>query len=100
MYWSTVKLINLAAFRSIISGNRFSNLLTFIHAADDNDPAAVTDPAPELGAVSPHPPLLLARWQTLYHPNREVSIDETLVPFKGRTKLLQYIPSKPHQWGI
>ena len=56
MYWSTIKLINLAAFRSIMSRSRFSNLLTFIHAADDNDPAAVTDPAPELGAVSPPPP--------------------------------------------
>ena len=36
----------------------------------------------------------------MYTPCREVSIDECLVPFKGRSKHLQYIPSKPHKWGI
>ena len=36
----------------------------------------------------------------MYTPCREVSVDECLVPFKGRSKHLQYIPSKPHKWGI
>ena len=44
--------------------------------------------------------MLIQRWQNSYRPHREISVDETLVPFKGRTKLLQYIPSKPHKWGI
>jgi hypothetical protein len=30
---------------------------------------------------------------------QELCIDEQLVPFKGRSQLKQYIPSKPHKWG-
>lgn len=44
--------------------------------------------------------MLVNKWQAAYKPKKEISIDETLIPFKGRTKLLQYIPNKPHKWGI
>ena len=40
-----------------------------------------------------------SKWQSTYNMDREMSVDETLILFKGRTKLLNYIPSKPHQWG-
>ncbi|KRY02696.1 hypothetical protein T12_7592, partial [Trichinella patagoniensis] len=28
------------------------------------------------------------------------SIDEEIIPYKGRNKLKQYIPKKPKKWGI
>jgi len=28
-----------------------------------------------------------------------LSIDEQMVPFKGRSSLKQYLPKKPHKWG-
>jgi len=28
-----------------------------------------------------------------------LSIDEQIVPFKGRHGLMQYLPKKPHKWG-
>ena len=30
---------------------------------------------------------------------QELCFDEQLVPFKGKSQLKQYIPSKPHKWG-
>ena len=27
-------------------------------------------------------------------------MDETLIPFKGKTQILQYIPNKPYKWGL
>lgn len=34
------------------------------------------------------------------HPNETMTIDEQLVPFRGRCKFIQYIPSKPGKYGI
>ena len=35
-----------------------------------------------------------------YHPNRELSIDEAMIPFKGRSSMKQHIPLKPVKRGF
>ena len=40
------------------------------------------------------------RFQALYNPHREVSVDEAMIPFKGRSTLKQYMPQKPVKRGI
>ena len=37
---------------------------------------------------------------TLYHPHKEVSIDEAMIPFKGRSSMKQYLPKKPVKRGF
>lgn len=32
-------------------------------------------------------------------PEERQSIDEQIIPFKGRSPLKQYMKSKPHKWG-
>ncbi|KAM4025402.1 piggyBac transposable element-derived protein 4-like isoform 1-T1 [Anomaloglossus baeobatrachus] len=36
----------------------------------------------------------------LYNPSTNVTVDEQLVPFRGRCKFIQYMPSKPAKYGI
>ncbi|XP_076331734.1 uncharacterized protein LOC143236927 [Tachypleus tridentatus] len=36
----------------------------------------------------------------VYAPQRELSIDESIIKFKGRVHLGQYLLSKPTRWGI
>ncbi|KAK7121548.1 hypothetical protein R3I93_022589 [Phoxinus phoxinus] len=36
----------------------------------------------------------------MYNPGREVTVDECLVPFRGRCSFKQYMPSKPARYGI
>ena len=36
----------------------------------------------------------------MYDPGKEVSIDEAMIPFKGRSSLKQYMPLKPVKRGI
>ena len=43
---------------------------------------------------------LLKSFQKAYHPGREVSIDESMIGFKGRLSFLQYMPKKPTKWGM
>lgn len=33
-------------------------------------------------------------------PGRDLSVDESMVAHKGRTKHLQYMPAKPTKWGL
>ena len=37
---------------------------------------------------------------SVYKPNRDMSVDEAMIPFKGRSSLKQYMPKKPIKRGI
>jgi len=45
-------------------------------------------------------PILLEKFRMCVTPGKFISIDETLVGFKGRLSFLQYIPSKRSRFGI
>ncbi|XP_025754432.1 piggyBac transposable element-derived protein 4-like [Oreochromis niloticus] len=38
--------------------------------------------------------------ELLFNPDRDICIDEQLVPFRGRCKFKQYIPTKPAKYGL
>ena len=44
--------------------------------------------------------LLLHQFQALYEVNGFVSVDESMVKYKGRLVFRQYLPMKPVKWGI
>ncbi len=43
---------------------------------------------------------MVQHWQSEHYPDRKISIDETIIPFKGRTGIKVYKPNKPHKWGL
>ena len=43
---------------------------------------------------------LLAQFQALYEVDGNVSVDESMIKFKGRLSFRQYLPMKPTKWGI
>ena len=36
----------------------------------------------------------------MYNPNCECSIDEAMIPYKGRSSLKQFLPNKPIKHGM
>jgi hypothetical protein len=101
MYWSTDELISLKSLCLYMTRDRFYNIMSFFHANDNSREPPRDDANYDAGyKVARIADLLLRKWKSGYKPKRELSVDETLIPFKGRTKLLQYIPNKPHKWGI
>ena len=44
--------------------------------------------------------LLTPAFEDNYTLGQNITIDESMIPFNGRHKYKQYIPSKPHAWGI
>jgi hypothetical protein len=100
LYWTTDFLLE-QKMKTIMARDRFYNILAFLHVANNSLDLPRDDPHHDFSyKIRNIAEKLITNWQTFYYPKREVSVDETLVPFKGRTKILQYIPSKPHKWGL
>ena len=76
--------------------NRFEQLLANLHFADN----ASFDGSDRLYKISPFIALFNAACERIYKPGRDICIDESLVPFRGRIVFRQYIPNKRHRYGI
>ena len=60
----------------------------------DNETSESSD---RLAKIQPLIDMLQKNFQSLFHPEEDVVIDETLVPWRGRLTFRQYIPNKTFQ---
>ena len=44
--------------------------------------------------------LIVPLFESEYNTQENVSIDEAMIPFKGRLRFKQYMKDKPTKWGI
>lgn len=93
-------LINIPMFSDIMRRNRFQNLVRYLHC--NNNENAVPrcrhghDPAHKIRLVLD---LINNTFSHHYGLGRDVIIDESIVGFKGRNSLVQYMPAKKaHRW--
>jgi len=84
----------------IIARNRFQKLLTVFHFVDNFSMADEMKAGDRLWKLRPW--LEAFRQNCLkVTPEEENSIDEMMVPYKGRTSgIKQYMRGKPHAWGF
>jgi len=95
-YWSTDPVIATPIFNSTMPRDRFELLLRFWHF-NDNESAVDGDRLSKLREICN---ALLERFQALYTPGKEISIDESMVLWRGRLIFRQYIPGKRHKYGV
>ncbi|KAJ7993964.1 hypothetical protein DPEC_G00260590 [Dallia pectoralis] len=74
----------------------YSSLLRF----DDRETRPARRAIDKLAAVRELWDEWSARLPSLYNPGPDVTVDEQLVPFRGRCPFRQYMPSKPARYGI
>ncbi len=100
MYWSNCWLLNLG-MKSVISRDRFLLILRFLHCADNDEAAPRGDPGYDrIFKIRGLVDTVVSSWQEQFYPRREITGDETIIPFKGTTTLKGYNPQKPHKWGL
>jgi hypothetical protein len=101
MYWSGAPFTRTPFFGVYMSRDRFTAILSNLHVNDDTD----NPPYPEAG----HDPLAKIRnfiqmmdrnFLHVYKPERDISIDEGSMPWKGRLRFKQYNPSKPARFHV
>ena len=81
-----------------MSRDRFLNILSFLHVVNNDDARPREHPNHDKAfKIRSLIDILVPLWQRHYKPNKEISIDESMIPFKGRTSLMQYMPAKPNK---
>ena len=100
-FWSSDPILQHQWFPSIMSRDRFKQILRYFHCADSNGyvPRGEEghDPLYKLREIID---ILTDRFKLCYNPGRELSIDESMIGTKCRVPFLQYMPKKPTKWGI
>ena len=100
-YWSTDPVLSSPFFTSVMSRTRFLQILRYLHFADNNlAPPHDSEEHNKLYKIQPFLNLVIARFQEVYSPDRQLAVDETLIKFKGKLHFRQFIPIKPGRFGI
>lgn len=94
-YWSRRDIYSNKVC-NVMSRNRFQILLSMWHFHDNDDLEDTT----KLRKISHFLDKLKLRFQAIVVPDKNICIDETLVPFRGRLAFRQYIKNKRHKFGI
>ncbi|KAM9296217.1 piggyBac transposable element-derived protein 4-like [Gastrophryne carolinensis] len=100
-YWDTQSILATPLFPAIMSRNRYEILLRFLHFNDNTTAIPRGQPGHDrLHKLRPLINSLSERFAEVYTPSQNLSIDESLLLFKGRIIFRQYIPSKRARYGI
>ena len=83
-------------FGSVFSRNCFEQIFWLLHVSKD-DPNYSGE---KINKVNDVLEILICNFQQSSAPGRNVSVDETMVGFRGRFAAKQYMPSKPNKYGM
>lgn len=101
MYWSTDAFLQTPIYAKTMSRDRFTQIMRYLHFSDSEQeplPGAQNfDPLYKVKLLVDH---FNACFKHEYNPRRNVTIDECIIPFKGRVQFCQYMPNKPNKWGV
>ena len=90
-YWSTNFRVPQVA--DTMTVNHFEDLKRVLHFSDNS-----VGGGDKIKKIRPLVEQLRDRYKTV-GMEENLSVDEQIVPFKGRSCLRQYNPKKPHKWG-
>lgn len=95
-------LTHTPGFRQLFTKNKYFLLKSFLHFNNNiNQMPKGTDGYDPLYKVRPIIDMTKNTYLNHFEPGEALSVDETMVKFKGRLSFKQYLPSKPStKWGI
>ena len=102
LYWQImVPLIKTDGISNIMSRVRFQQIFIFLHLADSaGQVPAGEDGHDKLYEIRSFMDLLTQQFFDIYTPTEYVTIDEAMIPYKGRLGFKKYMKDKPTKWVI
>jgi len=95
LYWEPTDDVHNAAISNAMTRNRFEDMMSCVHVAD-NENLADGD---RFAKVRPLFTALNAKFLDSFPRQKNISIDESMIPYYGRHSLKQYIRGKPIRFG-
>ncbi|XP_068225149.1 piggyBac transposable element-derived protein 4-like [Palaemon carinicauda] len=89
-------LTETPGFSNIMSRDRYEIFRSCLHFADNS----VDGNDDRLYKIKPILDMVKDLYSKYYVSGRDLSVDESMVKFKGRLFFKQYMPKKPTKWGI
>ena len=100
-YWSTDDRLGVPGIAKIMPKHRYKKINQYLHLVNNENNAPRGHPQYDpFFKVSPVVSLMSRTFHQSYKPHREITVDEAMVPYKGRHHCKQYVPSKPNKWGF
>lgn len=99
-YWSRRQSISTPFINDIMSYKRFQILMKFLHFSNNETFDPSTHPHPRIKKIYEVFQIICRRFQAIYVPETNITIDESLIPYKGRLGYKQYIPTKRARFGV
>ncbi|XP_035208655.1 piggyBac transposable element-derived protein 4-like [Stegodyphus dumicola] len=99
-YWRSTALLHGDYIANIMPVNRFSWILGNFHINDNClQPKRGEANFDKLYKIRPLLNHLSERFMAVFNPNETQAVDESMIRFKGRSSLKQYMPKKPIKRG-
>lgn len=99
-YWSSSEIFHDNYISKAMNVKRFAWILSHLHLNDNSlQPKKGDVLFDKLYKLRPLLQHLSERFLSVFHPSEYQSIDESMVKFKGRSSLKQYMPKKPIKRG-
>ena len=92
--WKTSWVSQIPFFSKVMVRDRFQEIFWMLHVGA---PGVIEK---RIDKVKPLLDVLLPRFQQLWVPSQNLTVDETMVGFRGRLSCIQYMPQKPTKWGM
>lgn len=100
-YWSSAPDFHDSYICDLMTVNRFGWILSHIHFNDNTlQPKRQDDNYDRLYKIRPVIDSLSQSYKKYYSPKQKLVVDESMVKFKGRSSLKQYIKNKPIKRGF
>ena len=100
-YWKKDEIYHYAPIASRISRDRFFEVHRYLHFCDNSSLAPPGSPEyDKVGKIKPIINMLSTAFYEVFRPQKNLSVDEAMIPFKGHSSLKQYMPLKPIKRGI
>lgn len=100
LFWSKNPLLMTPFFLQAMSHRRFKQIKQFLHFSNNNEYNPRTHPNPKLNKIWPILINLKEKFKSSVTPERDITVDESLLMFKGRLSWKQFIPLKRARFGI
>ena len=98
MYWQSSTRYEQVA--NIMSRDRFELIKRFLHFEDNSNAPDPKDPNKDKLFKVRKLFEMLRQNCLKVKPEEHNSVDEQMIPFKGRSSLRRYLPKKPKKWGF
>ena len=100
LYWSSKWPFRYPSLTSIKPRNRFQLILKFLNFNNNTNQIPRGQPGHDwLFKIYPFLSRLIPYFQKMYIPSKHISINESMIGFKGRTYFLQYMPKIQRSGG-